>query len=755
MLYRRAAPPLLPLTMLLLLTALPLTALAFPGTQAPPIQSGTWTHSELNDWLPGAFTNTFVDGSVLRLQDGQASGEYVSVPLQAPFGFNAGIVAWTAAVSGDQALTIEVRSSIDGQTWTDWQRAQPAGSAQNAQLSQVFVFPLFTSWLQYRAGFTGPSGSPALDEVTLSYINSTTGPSLAEIVGRVPLSGPETLTPAPEAVARAEWAGVPVDPSIERQQPQRVEVSQVLAPVDDPNPLATLRALRWASQNVLGQPDLPYHLLIDGQGRVYEGFGSVTRRIPTAEDGTVRIALIANAEAEGVSEATQAELIEVLGWLEASYAIDPAAVQGAADAPQRLKDTVNDLRATIDRAVIRSRRLFAEGSTADVTERLSLFNPTAGEASATLSALTSGGEERRTVTIPAGRRVDVTLNNTFPATSTLAVDVLADRTLLSERTLIAGRELLGSTGAAAPARTWYFAESSTISGTETLLDVANPQRQEVAAVLTFYPDGVAPITQQVTFAPRSRITLRLNDLQPDSGFGLKLVASQPVAAERTMRRVSGAADLATGVDKLSRTWYFAEGSTTEGVTTTLYLLNPWPQQVPISLQIMSEDGTSLSRRYAVPAQARFELNLNDVVPALPFAMQVQADRPVAAERVMQFDGGAISTASAGAPELATRWSFVEGSTAQPAEQFLLIANPNRTSTSLEIAYVLADGTIERRTVSISALSRLTVFANSDVPDQPTVSTIITASRPVVAERSIFVNGANGRGAETSVGIASR
>lgn len=739
----------------LLCAVLPLTTFAAPLPQALPVQSGSWTHSEVNDWLSGTFTNTFVDGSVLRLQDAQTSGEYVSAPLQAPFGFNAGVAQWAAAVGLDQALTIDVRSSIDGQTWDEWQPIQQATQRQGASVSQTLVFRLFTSYLQYRVGFTSQTGSPTLDQLTVTYLSSTAGPGLAEIVGRVPLQGPPTLTPAPEAIARAEWAGAAASGSGERQQPSKVELGQIPAPVDDPNPLATLRALRAVSQTILGQADLPYHYLIDGQGNLYEGYGSVTRRVPETEAGTVRIGLLANAEVEGVSEAAQARLIELLGWLSASYRIAAEAVTGAADAPQRVADVASELRPAIQRAAVRSRTIFAEGTTDNATERLALFNPSAAEANATLVAYTGSGEERRTVVVPPGQRVDVTLNSTLPASTTLGLDVQADRSLLAERTLIVGRELLGSTGAAEPVRTWYFGAGATLSDTQTTLLIVNPERQEVAATLTFFPDGTAPITRTTTLPPRSRSTLRLNELVPDASFGLKLVASQPVVAERSMLTSAGAAHLATGVAELSRHWSFAEGSTTDGVVTTLYLLNPWPQQVAVSLQVMSEDGTSLSRRYAVPASSRFVLTLNEVVPALPFAMELQAERPVAAERVMTFDNGAGATATAGVADLATRWTFVEGSTAVPAAQFLLVSNPNRAAARLDVAYVLLGGTVERREHTIPAMARLTISANVDVPDQPTLTTIITANRPIVAERSIYVTSPEGRGAETSVGVAGK
>ncbi|HEY0739691.1 MAG TPA: hypothetical protein VGD69_32500 [Herpetosiphonaceae bacterium] len=738
-----------------LLVLLPLTAFAAPVRQAPPVQTGSWTHSEVNDWLPGSFTNTFVDGSVLRLQDGQTSGEYISAPLQAPFGFNAGLVAWSANVGADQGLTLQVRSSTDGQTWDEWRTAQSVAQQQGRDLSQVVTFRLFTSWLQYRVALTAQSASPSLDEIKLTYLSSTAGPRLVDIVGRVPLLGPPTLTPAPEAISRVEWAGPTTPATRERQQPRQIELVQLLVPADDPNPVATLRALRWVSQNVQGQPELPYHYVIDAQGNIYESSGSVSNRIDGASEGAVRIAVLANVEAEGVSEAAQARLVELFGWLSSSYRIASEQISAATGSPQRLTDLIAELRPTIDQAVVRSRTIFAEGNTTNATERIVFFNTGADEARTTLTAFTPGGEERRSVVVPPRQRVDVTLNSTLPEPTSLGLDLQSNRAVLAERTLIVGRELMGSGGAAEPARAWYFGEGTTITDTQTVLLVVNPQRQEVAATLTFYPDGTAPITRSATFAPRSRSTLLLNDLLPDAQFGLKLVASQPVAAERSVFFGSGAAHLITGVSDLSRHWSFAEGSTTVGFTTTLHLLNPWPQQVAISLQIMSEDGTSLSRRYALAPESRFVLTLNDVVPDLPFAMEVQAERPIAAERTMLIENGAAASATAGAPEAATRWTFVEGSTAAPAEEFLLISNANRDAVDLAITYVLSEGRVEQRSHTIPGMARLTISVNADVPEQPVVTAIVTADRPVVAERSIFTGGPQGRGAETSVGVPGR
>jgi hypothetical protein len=740
------------LLLALLLLLLPLVALGASRQQTPLIQSGDWRHSTADDWLPGICSSILIEADRLRLGDGQSYGEYISAPLQAPFAFNAGVVQWMASVDESQDLAVDVRSSVDGQIWGVWRAVQPMQQAEQS-ISHVLVFEPGANWLQYRIRLAANSGSPILDEIRLIYIDSTTGPSLADLGERVPLSGPPALTPRPQVIVRAEWSGANSLPRVTYQRPQRVELVQLQASVDEANPPATLRALRWVVQNILRQPDLPYHYVIDGRGDLYEAYGRVTGRLPDAEAGTVRIALV--VDSGSVSEAMQAQVISLLSWLVASYGIELQDIAATPDGPQQLLDLVAELQPAIDRSIVRSRRFFTRNTTTSATDRLALFNPSASAAYTTVRVFRPGAEQRYPLEVPPGQRVDFTLNTLFPDTTTLGVAVEANQPLYAERILAGERTRLGSVGAADPARTWYFSEGTTASGTDTSLLVFNPNPQEVSATLLFYPDGTEPLTQTVRFEANTNTTLHLRDLLPGAQFGLKLVASEPVVAERAVVLEMGAAHLAPGVDQLSRRWSFAEGSTTDGITTTLHLLNPWPQRVAISLQVMSDDGTSLSRRYALPAQSRLVLALNDLIPALPFATELIAERPIAAERIMRFDGGTAATASPGASAPATRWTFVEGSTMSPTEQLLLVGNPNPAPVTLDFAYILADGTVKHHTYTAPPISRFTVVANIDVPGQPVVTTVITASRPIVAERTIVVTGPHGRAVETSAGLPGR
>lgn len=723
------------------------------GHSAPPeVQSGQYVQTNLDDWLQGTLTNVYVEGGDLRLQPDQGAGSYESRTIQAPFGLTAAVLQWHAQSSDGQTLTLELRSSVDGQAWADWQPAIGRDSPVGGTISQVYVLPPWTSWLQYRANLQAEAGSPTLSDVTLTYLNATAGPSLAELVGRVPPAGPPALTPPPPTVAGIDWGIQPIGTEIERQRPQRIVISEVHASADDPNSAATMRALQWVALQLEQRSVLPYHYLLDGAGNVFQGAGSGSVHLADTPAGEIRIALLADMEHEGLSEAAESGVTRLMGWLCDAWSLSPSSIEVAPDAPQQLLDLLPELRTVADRAIVRDQVYFAAGDTAVGTERLSFLNRGVDEARATLSVLSPLSQDRRTVTVPAGRRVDVVLNTAVPITGPLGLEVQSDRMLDVERTEIRGREVLGGIGLQHPARAWYFGSGSTLDGDESTLALLNPQTRALSATITLVPENTMPVSRTVSIGPRSLQNVALRELLPDQHFSIAVVAADPIVAERTIININGAAHSAPGIADLSRRWLFAEGSTVHGFTTTLDLFNPWPQRVSVTLRVLSEDGTSLDRRYSIPPNDRLAVALNDFVPDLPFAMELQAERPIVAERTMAFDDGQTTAAGPGANKPATRWTFVEGSTTQPAEETLLILNPNWQAVDLDVAYLMTDGQVEHRHYTAAASSRLTIAVNSDMPDQPIVSAVITADRPIVAERTIYVDGATGRGGDTVLGI---
>jgi hypothetical protein len=238
----------------------------------------------------------------------------------------------------------------------------------------------------------------------------------------------------------------------------------------------------------------------------------------------------------------------------------------------------------------------------------------------------------------------------------------------------------------------------------------------------------------------------------DASFGMRVIADQPVAVERTMRFGPNGSGLHTGrgIDTLSRRWLFAEGTTEGEFRTQFLVLNPNNQPANVEAIFRGPDGIAATRRYAIPPRAQLAIDVNEVVPDLGFATEVIADRPVAVERAMYFAGGAVGTIGTGAQSPAYRWVFIDGRTSD-ASYYLCLSNVSPLSTIATIEVIFGDGTKTSLSVRIPAGARYTLALQEAFPDETAVAAIVRSNQPIVAERSIYPG--NGvRGGSTSPGI---
>lgn len=697
------------------------------------------------DWPDGAFDQTaLVDGS-LRLLSGRSRGAYTAPPIEASSPFMMLLGSWTAQVEPRQTLTVEVRTSADGQLWSEWQGLPPR-VLDTEMVSQLVVVGQDQRWIQFRILMTAQFGSPTLAALSLTALETPVTSDPADLVLQ-PLAASSAGLSVPQSFSYTNWSEESVAVTSIPHRTRRIEIESLPLASSDVAPSTVLRALEWAALNRWNSGGLPYHLVLDAEGRLYDGPVPLIHRLPGAEEGAVRIGVLTD-NAGSVSDVARKQLSQLLEWLLATYRLRPENIYSDPTASPAFSVEVEQIQTALDQKIVQSQRIFASGGNAS-QQRLLLFNPTDTDAHATVTAYTPDGEPQQVVSVPAGQRSDLMFDTLFPDTVVQGVDVKANRLLYAERVISDGVGLVRSSGVEQPARTWYFAHASTLTDTETLLSVLNPQADEVATQLVFYT-GSDPITHTVMLAPRRQTSISLNDMLPDAQFGVQLVAAQPVVAEQTTRMPSGNTFVSTGSPLLERRWSFAEGVTTMGHTTTLHLLNPWPQRVALSLQILSEDGTSLTRRYAIPPQALLALTLNQIVPDLQFAVDVVAERSVVVERAISLDHGTSTSVTPGSAAYATRWTFVGGST-EDSDRFLLVGNPQRTATGIRIQYVLPDGNRMERHYDVPPAARLTIWANDDMPDQPVLATVITADQPVVAERTLVTATSDGRRIETGFG----
>jgi len=138
--------------------------------------------------------------------------------------------------------------------------------------------------MQYRLSFeAAKSGrSPILEEITLTYINSTSGPTTAEArQAALPLGGVAALyLPQPEVIPRAAWGAdesYRFDDEGEEIWPpayhpvEKIIIHHTATANDDQHPAAWIRAIYYYHALTRGWGDIGYNYLIDRFGNIYEG----------------------------------------------------------------------------------------------------------------------------------------------------------------------------------------------------------------------------------------------------------------------------------------------------------------------------------------------------------------------------------------------------------------------------------------------------------------------------------------------------
>lgn len=773
--------------------------------QGPQARVGAWTLSEVADWEAGGGSGVLVTnnaGGELRLADGQTAGAFISAPFRAEFALNAAGAVWDAELVEGTSLTLELRARStppEGDPEAGWGAWLPlaSGDARSAARGSegafatpdVVALPPTSQYLQLRVtlGSSVPRASAVLEQVAVSYLSTAAQPAVfaAGLPRRPILFGQQTLTARPSAIARADWAGRAEAAQPARRDPRGVIVHQVDAAVSPSSSLDFVRALAAYQIGVLGWEDLSYHYLIDPEGNLFEGrLGGPTSAVSRMSGGgtAVHVALIAPRDGPP-SPTAQGVLVSLLAWLGQAYDIPPTGehsvavdgerearpniaghaevVDGAADPFPPTRSLLPQIRTLADQSTVRARWYFAEGNVADYSQRLAFLNLTGAQADARVTLVRPGDSPvTRIVSVPAGARADLTVNDLVQGAPALPAIVESSAPILAERTMGRNTDIDGGPGIAELSRVWYFAEGSTADGSRTFLVLFNPNPAPVQASVTYMRRDGVNFQQAVQIAGQARLVVAVGDItQPDGtlplagqNFGVQVIAGQPIAVERTMRFGPDGGGLHTGrgIATLSRSWHFAEGTTEGDFRYRLLILNPNSQAASTEATFMGPDGRSEVRRYAVPPRSQLSIDVNEVAPDLGVSAMVSSDRPVAVERSLVFNGGRAGTVGAGAPEPALRWAFVDGRTSD-ATYYLCVSNPGRSRARVTVDLIFGGGATGTQSFEVPPGARYTMAVHEIYPGENTVSAVVRGTQPIVAERSVFPGGGV-RGGATTMGI---
>ncbi len=295
---------------------------------------------------------------------------------------------------------------------------------------------------------------------------------------------------------------------------------------------------------------------------------------------------------------------------------------------------------------------------------------------------------------------------------------------------------------------WYFAEGSTMPGFDTWIILQNPLADMATVRITFMTQEGPVAYQAITIPPNSRKSVHVNTIVPNALVATRVEAETSVFAERT---VYFGHDAIGGIGTRSgaRSWYLAEGSTQPPFDTWILLLNPNEQETTAHLTFMLEDGTTVEVDQPLPPLARVSVDTNDIVKSAGFATEVRADDPIIVERTMYFaNGGGHGTIGAKTP--GQTWFLAEGDSRPGFDTWILLQNPSKTDVAnVQVTFIKDDGTTLVAYYALDPRTRLSVFADTVVPNT-TFGARIDSDQQIIVERSLYL--ANGAGGHASTAM---
>jgi YD repeat-containing protein len=309
----------------------------------------------------------------------------------------------------------------------------------------------------------------------------------------------------------------------------------------------------------------------------------------------------------------------------------------------------------------------------------------------------------------------------------------------------------------------YLAEGATSAFFETVVALANPGDVPATALLRFLRGGSTPMSHVVSVPPTGRATVRVKDVpgMATAEFSTVVESDAPLVVDRTMvwdgRGYGSHSE--TSLPAPATRWYLAEGSTKWKFDLYYLLQNPsLTDEAEVTVTYMLPGGAApIVEQHTVPKNGRYNIHV-DERPGLAetdvsAAFEVSNGVPILVERAMYVtDAGRLFDAGHDAAAItapAQRWFLAEGATLGLFDTFILLSNPNPTSTTVRLTYLLEDGRTFFQERTLPASSRDNVWTNFEsFPDQAagtplsntgfsTVVESLDPLAPIIVERSMW------------------
>lgn len=300
-----------------------------------------WLQTTVADFQAGQMECVVVEASedgelaLAQERDGEAcrTGVFTSQRLGASVLFNVVGMAWIVDKPMGTTFEAEVRTSSDGETWSDWMEvvADEDGPVSESPTHSNLLEVSPSRYLQYRVilGTFEAGVSALLREVVLTAMDTTEGPTTEQARAMILPQEATPGVPQPRIISRQGWGANESWATREPvyRKPTHFVIHHTVTSNDPKDPAYIVRAILQYHALSRGWGDIGYNFLIDRQGNIYEGRkggdGVVGIHAGDYNYGSIGIALLGDYRTAEMTPAMKEALVSLIAWEADRYGIHP------------------------------------------------------------------------------------------------------------------------------------------------------------------------------------------------------------------------------------------------------------------------------------------------------------------------------------------------------------------------------------------------------------------------------------------------
>jgi IPT/TIG domain len=189
--------------------------------------------------------------------------------------------------------------------------------------------------------------------------------------------------------------------------------------------------------------------------------------------------------------------------------------------------------------------------------------------------------------------------------------------------------------------------------------------------------------------------------------------------------------------------YFAEGINNTVFNTGIAIANASSATNEVLVTFFRQGQAPVRKSVTLTGKTRMMLNTATVagMADAAFGVEIAGNEAVTADRTTFWDLGGREAHSERAVEASPTWYFAEGATTGRFSLFYLLTNPTSQPANATVTFLRQVGTPIVKQVVVPGFARVTIPVNTADPGLASADLggVVTADRPIVAERSMYLS----------------